>query len=110
MKEVVRPWGNFKQFVLNKKCTVKILTINPKQELSLQSHKKRTENWYFLDKGIAQIGSKKIKVKEGDYIHIKKRQKHRIITQKNKVRLIEISFGEFDEHDEKRFEDKYGRK
>lgn len=109
MKEVKRPWGNFKQFALNKKCTVKLLTINPGQELSLQAHKKRTEDWYFLSDGKVQIGSKKFGVKEGNFLHIKKNEKHRIAAQKNKVRLVEISFGNFDERDEKRFSDKYGR-
>lgn len=109
MKEVRRPWGNFRQFVLNKKCTVKLLTLNPHQELSLQSHKHREENWYFLGNAIAQVGNKKIHVKEGDFIHIKKNQKHRIIAGGSKVRLLEIATGTFNEDDEKRYEDEYGR-
>ncbi len=110
MKEVKRPWGNFKRFTLNEKCTVKLLTINAGQSLSLQSHRYRAENWYFLGSAIAQVGSKKLHVKEGDFIHVKKNEKHRIIAQKNKVQLIEISFGKFDEKDETRFEDKYRRR
>jgi mannose-6-phosphate isomerase-like protein (cupin superfamily) len=109
MKEVKRPWGNFKRFTLNKKCTVKLLTINPNQESSLQSHKKRTEDWYFLSNGRVQVGNKKFSVKEGDFIHIRKNEKHRIFAPKGKVKLIEISFGHFDEKDETRFSDKYGR-
>ncbi|MFZ1970565.1 MAG: phosphomannose isomerase type II C-terminal cupin domain [Candidatus Nanoarchaeia archaeon] len=109
MKEVKRPWGNFKQFILNKKCTVKLLTLNPRESLSLQSHKKREENWYFLDNGLVQLGNKKMRVKEGDFIHIRKNEKHRIITQNKKVRLIEIATGTFEENDEKRYSDEYGR-
>jgi mannose-6-phosphate isomerase-like protein (cupin superfamily) len=109
MKEVRRPWGNFRQFALNKACTVKLLTLNPHQELSLQSHKNRTEDWYFLDKAIVQVGSKKFTVKEGNFIHVKKNEKHRIIAQNHKARIIEIAFGKFSESDEKRFDDKYGR-
>lgn len=109
MKEVRRPWGNFKRFALNEKCTVKLLTINPNQESSLQSHKKRTEDWYFLSTGKVIVGNKKFSVKKGDFVHIKKNEKHRIIATGKKVQLIEISFGTFDEHDEKRFSDKYGR-
>jgi mannose-6-phosphate isomerase len=109
MKDVVRPWGNFRQFALNKKCTVKLLTLLPNQESSLQSHKKRTEDWYFLSSGKVQVGDKKFSVKNGDFIHVKKNEKHRIIAANKKVQLIEISFGTFDEHDEKRFSDKYGR-
>ncbi|MDD5700233.1 MAG: mannose-6-phosphate isomerase [Candidatus Nanoarchaeia archaeon] len=110
MKEVKRPWGGFKQFALNQECTVKLLTLGPRQELSLQSHKKRAENWYFFDRAIVEIGRKKFHVKEGDFVHVGKNERHRIISQKNKVRLIEIAFGKFDEKDETRFEDKYGRR
>jgi len=109
MKEVKRPWGNFRQFALNKKCTVKLLTIKPNEELSLQSHKNRTEDWYFLDKAIVQLGNKRFNVREGNIIHVKKNEKHRIIAQNKEVKLIEIAFGQFSEKDEKRFEDKYRR-
>ncbi len=110
MKVVRRPWGNFKQFALNKQCTVKLITILPHQELSLQSHRKREENWYFLKAGKVQVGNKKFHVKEDDYIHVRKNEKHRIIAEKTKLQLIEISFGKFEEKDEKRYSDKYGRK
>ncbi len=109
MKEVKRPWGSFKQFVKNKKCTVKVLEINSKQELSLQVHKNREENWYFFDKAIVQVGNKKKKVSEGEIIKIPKKSPHRIIAGNKKVRVLEISFGKFDEKDEIRLEDKYGR-
>ena len=110
MKKMVRPWGNFKQFALNKKCTVKLLTINPHQELSLQSHKHRQENWYMLGSGEAQIGNRKFHVKEGDYIHVGKNEKHRLMAESKKLQMIEISFGKFDEKDETRYEDKYKRR
>ncbi len=109
VKEVKRPWGNFKQFVLNKKCTVKILTLKPKEQLSLQKHKKRSELWYFLTTGIIQVGKKKIRVKQGSIVKIPKKKLHRIIAGKNKIKVLEISFGEFNEKDEIRLEDKYGR-
>ena len=109
MKEVKKPWGCFKQFALNEKCTVKILEIKPKQSISLQFHKKRDELWYFFNKAIVQLGEKKIKVKKGDVIKIKKKTPHRIIAGKNKVEVLEVSFGKFDENDEVRLEDKYGR-
>lgn len=109
MKKVVRPWGNFKQFVLNKKCTVKILEINPKQKLSLQLHNKRGEMWYFLDDAFVQIGKEKKIVRQGNVIKVPMKKAHRIIAGKKKVRVLEISFGEFKEGDEVRLEDAYGR-
>ena len=109
VKIVKRPWGLFKQFVLNKKCTVKILEINPKQKLSLQLHKQRREQWYFLTPGIVQIGTKKRNVKKGETVSIGKKVAHRLIAGKNKVLVLEISFGNFKEGDEIRLEDKYDR-
>ena len=57
-----RPWGDFRQFTLNEKSTVKILTVKPKQAFSLQTHKNRREFWYFLEgSGTIIAGEKKIK-------------------------------------------------
>lgn len=109
MKVVKRPWGLFKQFVLNKKCTVKILELKAKEELSLQTHKGRDEQWYFFDDGVVQIGKRKIKVGEGDIVKIRRNTPHRIISGNRKTRVLEISFGDFKEKDEVRLEDKYGR-
>lgn len=110
MKEVKRPWGGFKQFVKNKRCTVKIIEVKPKQELSLQYHKKRKEIWYFLTPGIVQLGIKTIRVKKGEIVKIKKFQTHRVIASNKEVKFLEISLGKFSERDEVRLEDKYGRK
>ena len=109
VKIVKRPWGEFKQFVLNEKCTVKIIEVNPKQELSLQVHKFREEEWYFLSSGIVQIGKIKKRMKKGESVHIKKKTPHRLIAGNKKLFVLEISFGNFNEKDEIRLEDKYGR-
>ncbi len=110
MKIVKKPWGIFKQFILNQKCTVKIILVNPNQELSLQVHKKRKENWYFLTPAIVQLGNKKFKVKKSQLVVVKKNIPHRVIAGKNRVEFLEISEGKFNEKDEIRLEDKYGRK
>ena len=109
MKEVKRPWGKFKQFTLNEKSTVKILIVKPNQILSLQKHKKRKEVWHFLTDGYVQIGTKIKRIKKGETIIIKKMQAHRIFAKKKKVEVLEVSYGTFDEKDEIRLEDKYGR-
>lgn len=110
IKKVKRPWGEFKTFALNEKCTVKILEIKPRQELSLQKHKKRNELWFFLTPGIVQIGLKKKKVKNGEIVKVGKGVAHRIIANSKKVEVLEISKGHFEEKDEIRIEDKYGRR
>lgn len=109
MKEVKRPWGDFKQFVFNKTCTVKVLSVKANGMLSLQKHKKRKEMWYFLTPGYVQIGKIKKRVSKGEIIKIKKGQVHRLFSKGKEVEILEISFGKFDEKDEVRLEDKYGR-
>ncbi len=109
VKKESRPWGDFLTLAFNEKCTVKVLNLKPQEELSLQLHKNREEKWYFLDKATVQLGKKKKKVKEGSIVKIPKEKPHRIIAGKNKVRVLEVSFGKFNEKDEVRLEDKYGR-
>jgi mannose-6-phosphate isomerase-like protein (cupin superfamily) len=79
--------------------------------LSLQSHRKRKEFWVALDNGAyAQTGRKTTALPRGKSITIKKRQKHRLISKGRRFRVLEISSGKFDESDEVRHEDIYGRK
>ena len=66
MREVKKLWGGEKHFVFNDKCTVKLLEVKPHQMLSLQYHRLRKEEWYFLTDGFAQVGMEKRKVKKGD--------------------------------------------
>lgn len=110
MKLTKRPWGNFKEFVKNKKCTVKIIEVKPNQELSLQYHKHRAEVWYFLDSGYVVLGNKKKKVKEGDIVRVPLKKLHRVGAYKDRVRFLEIATGDFKEGDIIRIKDKYGRK
>lgn len=110
MKLIKRPWGEMKRFAFNEKCTVKIISIMPREELSLQKHKKRKEMWYFLTEGYIQVGRKKKKLKKGSFIAIPKNTPHRMYAKDKKVNVLEVSFGNFDEKDEIRLEDKYGRK
>ena len=105
-----RPWGSFERFTLNEISTVKILTIKPKQKFSLQYHKKRREFWRFLDNPAkVTLGKKTFRVKKEDEIFIPAKTNHRIEAYSKPVRVLEISFGKFDEKDIKRIEDAYGR-
>ena len=110
MKEVKKPWGQEKHFIKNKKCTVKILEVKPNETLSLQKHKHRVEEWYFLTEGHVQIGNKKKKVKKGSLVRIPKMKAHRLFAKNKPAQVFEISYGKFEQKDEIRLEDKYGRK
>jgi len=105
-----RPWGNFRQFTLNEKSTIKILNINPHQSLSVQKHKNRDEFWVILNNPAKiTLGNKTFKATKGDEILIKKGQIHTAEAYSKPLRILEISFGKFKEKDEIRLKDKYGR-
>lgn len=106
-----RPWGKFERFCLNEKCTVKIISVEPEEELSWQYHKKRGEFWRLIE-GQAKIMIDKMTKtgKKDDEFFIRKGAKHRIKTGKSSAKILEISWGKFDEKDIVRLEDKYGRK
>ncbi len=105
-----RPWGKFERFTLNELSTVKIISINPNQKLSLQYHNKREEFWRVLD-GLAKItlGDSEFRMYPGGELYIPVKTLHRIESYDKPVSILEISLGEFDEKDIVRFEDVYGR-
>ncbi len=110
IKKSERPWGSFKQYVLNEKCTVKIHEIKKGQSCSLQSHKKRSELFIPLDKGIAiEVDGKVLDTEPGDEVYVPLGSRHRFSSKRDGGRILEIAFGDFSEDDIIRYEDKYGR-
>lgn len=110
IKFTEKPWGGFKTFVKNKSVTVKILTVEPKQKISLQKHKNRKELWFFLDNSAkVTLGKKTIRFKKGQSLVINRNTIHRVEAYSKQVNILEISFGDFDENDIERFDDIYGR-
>lgn len=109
--DVQRPWGSFRQFNLNSPITVKVLTVNANEELSLQSHEKRAEFWRVLKGGgVMIIDDKEYNVSEGHEQNIPLGIKHKIIAGPSGMQLLELAVGDFlEEKDETRYEDKYGR-
>ncbi|HVV15353.1 MAG TPA: phosphomannose isomerase type II C-terminal cupin domain [Candidatus Paceibacterota bacterium] len=106
----VRPWGQFERFTLNEKSTVKIITVKPNEELSLQAHEHRDEEWHILaGSGAVVIGDKKIAVKPGEDFFVSRGVKHRVAGGPHGLVFLEIALGEFDEKDITRFQDRYGR-
>ena len=105
-----RPWGMFEQFTLNEQSTVKIITVNPNSQLSYQYHKQRTEFWRIISGSATVIlDDKEIPVSAGDDVRIPQGTKHRILTADDSCVFLEISFGHFDEEDNIRLKDDYGR-
>lgn len=105
-----RPWGFFEQFCQNDACTVKMLHVKPKEELSLQFHHKRNEFWRVVaGNPIVIVGDHIAKAKPGDEFFIPRLTEHQLIAQDRMVEMLEISFGEFEEEDIVRIKDKYAR-
>lgn len=105
-----RPWGCFERFTFNELSTVKILTVKAGKRFSLQFHNNRKEFWKFLDNPAKiTLGKKTFKAKKGDEFLINKKTNHRIEALGKDVRVLEVSFGKFDEKDIVRIKDDYGR-
>ncbi len=111
---VAKPWGSFDQYVLNETCTVKILTCDPGQMLSLQKHKHRAELWVALDEGvIIELDGKVLTPDKNTETWLPAGCVHRLscaAQTPHPVRVMEISLGQFDENDIERLEDVYGRR
>jgi len=105
-----RPWGNFERFTLNEKSTVKIITVKPGEELSLQQHEHRDEEWRIIQgDGSVVVGDTETVVTPGQQFFVARGTKHRVKGGPHGLMFLEIAEGDFDEKDIIRFEDKYGR-
>lgn len=107
---VKKPWGQFEQFTHNETTTVKILSVNKGSSLSLQKHNNRIEFWrVVLGHPVVTIGKTVKNANPGDEFEIDKLEPHRLEAEGGDVQVLEVSYGEFDENDIIRLEDKYGR-
>jgi len=105
-----RPWGNFKIIHQEPGITIKIISVKGNQRLSLQSHRQRDEVWLLLDGEIYfQRDIEKNILSKNVAILIPKHWKHRLSAGSFGGRVLEISFGKFNEKDIVRYEDDYGR-
>jgi len=105
-----RPWGSFLRFTLNENSTVKIITVNPGEAFSLQYHNGREECWHIISgDGTVTVGEEKFPINPGNDFYINSGVNHRVEAGSSAVVFLEIAFGEFQEEDIVRVEDKYGR-
>ncbi len=109
--KVDKPWGRFEQFTHNLPSTVKIITVVPGGCLSRQYHDRRDELWVVLDPGArVELGEKVLDPAPEEKLFIPRGTVHRLsCSGERPVRVLEVSFGEFDEEDIVRLEDAYGR-
>lgn len=105
-----RPWGGFERFTLNEKTTVKLVTVRAGEAISLQTHAHRDEFWRVIKgSGVIRIGDNSTHAKEGDTFFSQRHSAHRVEGGPEGLTFLEIAFGDFDEGDITRLEDRYGR-
>ncbi len=111
IKEDVRPWGKFRSFPYKQARSIKIITVNPGQALSLQYHNHRSEYWVVLDKGLeVTVGDVVWRPEAGEEIFVPQKSPHRLhCLGEHPARVMEIWIGDSDESDIVRLEDDYGR-
>ncbi len=106
-----RPWGGFEQYTSNEPTTVKIITVEAGNRLSLQRHAGRDELWVVLDSEVVvEVGDNIEKVPPGHKVWIPRGTSHRLENRGAlPARVLEIAFGRFDEADIERLDDDYDR-
>ena len=105
-----RPWGAFVEFSKNTPSTVKLLTVNAGEALSLQKHTKRSEFWRVISgTGFITVGKDRTPAKPEMEYFISEGTEHRIEGGVEPLVVLEISFGTFEDDDIIRLEDRYGR-
>jgi mannose-6-phosphate isomerase-like protein (cupin superfamily) len=105
-----RPWGEELWLTKTSPSMVKILTVNPGESCSLQYHHLRDEFWHVLSgNGTIEIGDKHIETKVGEEHFVPRESNHRFTGGTAPLVLLELTYGQFDEKDIVRLEDKYGR-
>lgn len=114
LQDVVnRPWGFYKSLFISDFTQVKVISLLPGQEISLQKHFKREEYWTIVrGKGIMTVDDQSYFVEKGRQIFIPKEAIHRIRNTQaaGNLVLIEAQLGDyFGEDDIVRLRDKYGR-
>jgi mannose-6-phosphate isomerase len=110
VKHVERPWGAFDQYAFNQDVTVSLMTVQPGQRLSLQSHTGRSELWIVLDEGAEiMVDEQVLHPMRMEEIWIPVGAKHRLASLGTEVRVLEVAFGNWQQEDILRFSDDYER-
>jgi mannose-1-phosphate guanylyltransferase/mannose-1-phosphate guanylyltransferase/mannose-6-phosphate isomerase len=107
-----RPWGRFEILRDQEHFKSKIIMVNPKSQISYQSHAKREEHWVVTrGQGEVVLDDQVLQISKGSYIRIPQGAKHRIRNPHEKpLEFIEVQLGTyFGEDDIVRYQDDYKR-
>ncbi len=111
-KKEFRPWGFYVVTFEGDGYSTKILHVNPKQQLSVQSHNHRSEHWTVV-KGQAGIllDGKEYILNKGESIDIPLKAIHSLKNNTDvDLEVVEVQMGDIlSENDIVRYKDIYGR-
>jgi len=109
---VDKPWGYEIRWAVTGRYLGKIIHVKKGEALSLQYHERKDE-WLLVSEGAVDIEMgglegtlEKVRMREGDSVHLPPRTRHRI-TAVEDADIFEVSTPEID--DVVRLEDRYGR-
>ena len=110
---VYRPWGWYESILKFPNYQVKLLHVNPKGKLSLQSHKRRSEHWVVVE-GVAKVqrNDKVLTLSRNESVYLDKEDKHRLWNEEKDcgLKVIEVQVGDYLEEDDIiRYDDIYNR-
>ena len=92
-----RPWGWFETLVLSDTYQVRRVHLYPHQQMSLQTHQKRSENWV-VSSGSAEVrlGDKRVELSQNQSIDIPVGTAHQLANKKDApLTLIEVRTGDY---------------
>jgi mannose-6-phosphate isomerase len=121
-----RPWGSAEVFATSESCSVRVLSIQAGQGISLHRHLCRDELFVALDSAVAlDISSsefesditgefdsrvRSVTLEAGEHLLIPRGIWHRFRAPTARIRVLEVAFGVYDEEfDIERLLDLYGR-
>ncbi|MBS1970411.1 MAG: mannose-1-phosphate guanylyltransferase/mannose-6-phosphate isomerase [Bdellovibrionales bacterium] len=108
----IRPWGQYRILNDTEYYKSKVITVDPKAQLSYQSHNNRSEHWVVVKgRGEVVLNDEVIPVSYGKHVFIPVGAKHRIRnTSETPLEFIEVQSGSyFGEDDIVRYQDDYAR-
>lgn len=111
-RRVYRPWGYYETLDQAPGYQVKRIAIKPGEQLSLQTHRFRSEHWV-VTQGVATVTKDdqifELQANQSTYIPVGMKHRLRNLSQDLLV-IIEVQTGEYlSEDDIVRYEDRYGR-
>ena len=107
-----RPWGGFEVLRDTERFKSKLIRVDPKQRLSYQSHRRRSEHWVVVrGRPEVTLDGEVRSLAPGDTIFIPTGAKHRVANPGDEpVEIVEVQLGDyFGEDDIVRYEDDYER-